>query len=310
MRYDAGRHGQLQDYQMDSTGRWLATASADAVVRLWNGSDGELAQELRGHRSVVSAVAWGQGRFATTLASGATDGQVIVWREGKAGEPWRSVHQMNITGSVNALAFCSPDTGLVLAIAGSDCLGVLTLLIRKESAQHGGEQWQVKSFPAHDGGLLSLSWAPKSSPVMLATGPAVTRAPADAGLRRLATCGADGSVGIWHGESRTDMWSRQHVLTCDEAHGAIRDVAWRPLMGIPSSQLAVSHEDGNISFWAQDVEGQPWELRGRLSAPGDARRLAWSRAGALLAVSVGESEALLYKEDSHGEWQRVASVAD
>mmetsp|Transcript_105789 Transcript_105789/g.341279 ORF Transcript_105789/g.341279 Transcript_105789/m.341279 type:complete len:320 (+) Transcript_105789:50-1009(+) len=310
--YDATRFGALHDVQYDYLGRKVATASADGVVRVWGAEKQDVQGELRGHRAPALTLSWGHGRFASTLASGAADGQVIVWREVKLGE-WQAVHQLNVTGSVSVVAFCPPEYGLVLAVGGLDALGVLTVLTRREilasPVQPAGEQWQVTSFPAHDGGVVGLSWAPSTSAATLATGPAVNRAASHA-TRRLVTAGADGGICIWQGDGKTDHWKKQQDLVDEQHRGTVQDVAWRPNVGIPSSIIASCTQEGLVATWSQDMEGQPWRLRACWEAGGDARRVAWSQAGSLLAVSLGDDGSAIYKEGSGGQWELVSDAQE
>jgi len=304
--YDCESYGGVHDVQYDYLGRRLATATGDALVRIWSVEKHEVIGELRGHRAPAICLSWGQSRYASTLASASDDGHVIIWRE-KAGT-WQIIHQLNVTGCVSELALCPPEYGLMLAIGGFEEVGVLTIVTAKEimasPVQPAGEQWLVKALPAHNGGIVGLSWAPSSSAATLATGPAVSRAATHA-PRRLATAGVDGAICIWHLDPKTQSWTRQHSLQDEQIKGAIRGVAWRPNPGIPSSLLMSCTDDGNISSWVQDMEGQPWQLKTSWRVPGDARRLTWSRGGTLLAVSVGDEASFLFKEGAKGEWQQI-----
>mmetsp|Transcript_63053 Transcript_63053/g.150244 ORF Transcript_63053/g.150244 Transcript_63053/m.150244 type:complete len:306 (-) Transcript_63053:59-976(-) len=302
--YDVQQFGKITAVDFDASGRRVLTGSTDSVVRMWLSEGFGLLGELRGHRAPVSAVAWARGRFGSVIASGASDGQVIVWREMKPGE-WLIVHNRHITGAVADIAWSPPEHGLCLAIAGNDDLGVLTLLTRRE-LQGGAEQWHLGSFPAHEGGAEAVSWAPSTSPVTLATGPAVSRAVTTAG-RRFVTSGADGRARVWRCEG--DQWSEQQVLS-DEKQGPakVRDVAWRPNIGVPASFIALCTEDGTVANWVQDAEGLPWRLQAAWKVDGDARRLSWSRTGAVLSVSIGETGTQLFKEVPEGQWAAVTKA--
>lgn len=310
--YDVARHGTLHDAQYDYGGRRLATASSDSVVCLFDAESQELLAELSGHRAPVLSVSWMQSsRFASMLASGAADGHVIIWREARPGAPitTQRVHDLNVTSAANVVAFGPAEYGVLLAVAGGDDLGVVTMVTRREMPG-GGEQWQVKAFAAHEGGVVGLSWAPSSSAAILASGPSVGRA-ANMAPRRFVTGGADGQICVWIGEEQTLglHWSRECTLS-DNAlpRDEIRDVAWRPNVGIPSSLIASCTQGGVVAIWAQDILGMPWRLQCHWKVDGDARRLAWSKAGALLAVSVGEEGSLLYQETKEGPWKLITAL--
>lgn len=304
--YDVARCGTLHDAQYDNAGRRLATGSSDGSVHVFDADSHQLLAELQGHRAPVFSVSWAHGsRFAPTLASGDADGQIIIWRESRPGAPMQRVHDLNVTRPSNVVAFGPTEYGLLLAVAGGDDLGVVTMVTRRETPG-GGEQWQVTSFPAHEGGVVGLSWAPSNSASILASGPSVNRA-ATLAPRRFVTGGVDGTVCIWKGEEKTDNWVEECTLS-DEVmqNDAIRDVAWRPNVGIPSSMIASCTQGGVVVIWVQDILGMPWRLHCHWKVDGDARRLAWSKAGMFLAVSVGEAGRSLYQETKEGPWQLVS----
>lgn len=314
--YDASRYGTLHDAQYDCWGRRLATASSDGVVRIWpsaaEGGQVLCESELRGHTGPVWQVCWAAGRFASTLASCATgsDSHVIVWREARSGD-WQAVHRLSNVGVAVAIAFAPPEHGLLLAAATER--GEVTMLTRREVSTSpvlpSGEQWLTKAFQAHDCCVTAVSWAPAASPATLAAGPAAARA-APKGPRRLVTGGSDATVRVWRFDEKTDAWTKHQDLPGGHHGGPIRDVAWRPNIGIPSSAIASCAEDGSIVVWTQDMAESDWWPQAVWVADGDARRLSWSKAGTLLAVSVGDSGSALYKEGPTGQWSTLTSMDD
>jgi len=302
--------GVVHDAKYDGSGRRLATGSSDGMVRVW-GSSGEKFGELRGHKAPVVGVSWSHGRFAGILASGTSDGHVILWREMRPQE-WQISHQVNVTRAANEVSFCPPEYGLAVAIAGGDDLGVVTVLVLREKSGVGGpsgDQWQVRTFTAHEGGVAALSWGPSASAATLATGPAVSRAAINAPCR-VATCGADGAVCVWSTDAKLEAFKKQESLTADGFRGIPRDVAWRPNVGLPSSLIAACTDQGSVAIWVQDMDGQPWRLRACWQVEGDARKLAWSKAGALLAVSIGDEGSALYREGLGGARDLVSNIEE
>lgn len=287
-------------------GRYLATAHQDGTVRVGSA-------ELRGHRAAVLCLAWAEGIEGSLLASGAADGQVILWNEVRSNE-WRMIHQKFVPGSVTCLSFSSPEPYLMLGIGGGDELGVLTVLVELRRGSMTPDNWQVKSIPAHGGGISSLSWASASSPVVFATGPAVSRASSGSrwlgGARRLATSGADGQLVIWRVDAKTDSFLREHVVDGDQIAGddVWCSVSWRPNVGLPGNCLAAVSKDGVVMILSQDADGMPFYLKQQWCV-GEGQRLAWTKAGTLLAVVANADKCFLFKESSGGEWKEVANVA-
>ncbi|CAK9097941.1 Protein transport protein SEC13 homolog B (SEC13-like protein B) [Durusdinium trenchii] len=286
-------------------GRTLATAHQDGTVHVAG------AAPLCGHRGSATCLAWAEHlEGAPLLASGSADGHVIIWREMRPND-WQSIHQKYVPGSVKSLAFSCPEP-LMLAVGGGDELGVLTLLVELRRGAMNPENWQVKSVPAHEGGIASLDWSPSSSPAVLATGPAVARAHGRwLGARRLATCGADGQLIIWRIDAKNDSFHREHVLDGDQIGGNDLwcSLSWRPNVGLPGNSLGAVSKEGEVMILSQDAEGMAFAPRQRWSlAQGAGCRLTWTKAGTLLAILVSPEKCVLFKESSSGEWKEIAAV--
>ncbi|MBL8132658.1 MAG: protein kinase [Anaerolineae bacterium] len=103
---------------IDRSGRWVASACRDGVVRLWSLENNDLVQELRGHRGDVETVAFSpDGRI---LASGGLDFVIILW-DVETGAMLRQLTGHG--GSIRTLAF-SPD-GRTLVSGARDSQGIV-----------------------------------------------------------------------------------------------------------------------------------------------------------------------------------------
>ena len=72
-----GHSNQVVGLDFSPDGRWLATASYDKTVRVWNTASKSPPHILRGHEQGVNAVAISpEGKL---LASGSWDHNVIIW---------------------------------------------------------------------------------------------------------------------------------------------------------------------------------------------------------------------------------------
>lgn len=141
--------------------RYLATASADRTVRLWEVATGRLLHTLDRHDGNVSSVAFSpEGRY---LASGDVGGTVRLW-EARTG---RLVQRLEgHTALALAVAF-SRDGGR-LASGGAD--GTVRLWeVRRGRA--------LRVLGGHTGYVLSVAFSPDG--------------------RRLASSGADGTIRLW-----------------------------------------------------------------------------------------------------------------
>jgi len=277
--------GLLHDVRLDYYGRKAASASGDNTVRIWNVADGQLqpAQELKGgHEGPVWKVSWAHPKFGSIIASCGYDMKVIIWKE--VHNSWQIAYADSYhAASVNDVEFCPWEHGLRLACASSD--GNVSIL----TYQYDGS-WRRTAFPAHAGGVQALSW----SPVQYRDGQPTQSL-------RMVTGGCDNSVSIWKCEG--EAWSPESAPL---AHSDwVRDVAWRP---DGSGVIASGSWDKSVLIWKQEMEGQPWRQACKLTLPGKVESLSWSGTGSILAVSCGESEALLYKEAYDGRYEEIGKV--
>eukprot|EP00746_Dinoflagellata_sp_MGD_P002980 gnl/MRDRNA2_/MRDRNA2_105810_c0_seq1.p1 gnl/MRDRNA2_/MRDRNA2_105810_c0~~gnl/MRDRNA2_/MRDRNA2_105810_c0_seq1.p1 ORF type:complete len:344 (-),score=58.44 gnl/MRDRNA2_/MRDRNA2_105810_c0_seq1:83-1039(-) len=309
LELDTARYGSCMDLKVHHFGKYVAVAYDDHIIRIFESEKGQVVATLRGHHAPVSSVSWSHPNFGNMLLSGGDDQFSFVWRERGPGD-WHSIYQKEVRAPITAVVFAPYEYGLWFAIASAD--GDVTVVRHRDgkisSSAPGVDGWTSKMFQAHDGGVLGLDWAPSLSPVMLASGPAA-RAPLLAS-KRLVTSGEDKLIKIWRHDGEWDSWTTVQQL--DGVHSAsVIDVAWRPSVGIPCNMIASCAEDGSVAIWIQDMEGQPWRLRSQWQFDGvDARQIAWSHAGQILSVSVGENGAVLYRECLDGAWEQVSALKD
>lgn len=280
----------FQDVQLDYYGRRAAAACGAPVqpndagmpdgnytVQIWDITDGQqrpLAQ-LQGHEGPIWKVAWAHPKFGSLLATCGYDMKVIVWKE--INGQWQQAYIDNShSASVNDIEFCPWEHGLRLACASSDgSISVLTY-----EANQG--QWLRSSFPAHICGAQSVSWAS-------------VRGAGHAQLpMRLASGGCDSKVLVWKCE--VESWTQDGTLM--RVHEDwVRKVAWRP---DGTSTLASGSWDKTVVIWRQEVEGHPWRQLSRLEVDGKVEGLAWSVTGSILAVSLENGSAVLFRESDDG----------
>lgn len=237
-------------------GAYLASASGDGVVKLWN-RQGHPVQSWQGHKTNIRAVAFAPD--SQILATASDDGTVKLWNH--FGKEHLSFN--GHSGSVFSVAF-SPD-GETLASASLDqTIRVWTI---------GGQE--IRRFDGHRDGIYGVAFSPDG--------------------QSLASASADGTVGLWDiGQSQPPTFihhgapvhslsfaPRQALLAIAGEGGGIR--IWNPLQKTevaslaghtasinsltfaPSGQtLASADEDGVIKLWQSDHDGQTWHLRASL----------------------------------------------
>lgn len=305
---DTGSIGGINDTQLDYYAQRTAVASSDNCVYVFEGADGPKKPSacLKGHEGPVWKVSWAHPKFgmnrSSVVASCSYDMKVIIWKETTPGQ-WQIAHcDTSHTASVNSVAFSPWEFGLRLACASSD--GTVSVLTQGQDMQ-----WHQASFQAHACGAQEISWA---TPVAGSSANPVAR---------MATGGCDSAVKIWRLED--ECWSQEQPALPTAHTDWVRAVAWRP---DDARVLASGSWDKSVVIWEQAVSGSPghspnggrqasdaercWRQVAKLQLPDKVEGLAWSETGGVLAVSYGEGEGALYKDNGNGDYVEVAKVLE
>lgn len=103
----------VQSLAADTTGRWLASSSADSSVKLWSVERRTLRRSLRGSSDGISTLAFSQD--GATIAGGRRDGTIKLW-SASTGRTLRTINSHSVR--VTSIAFAPGDD--VMASAADD----------------------------------------------------------------------------------------------------------------------------------------------------------------------------------------------
>ena len=270
--------------------RRLASASADATVRIWDeiGPDygpslvePSSALLLEGHGGPVMSADWlvSDDGSCSRLSTASYDATVRIWAVGgRDGNDDRSLvsppalqalegHSQN----VDFVVF-SPDGGSLASCSGDTTVRVWPIV---GGVVGGGSSSKV--LRGHGDHVSSLAWSPSGS--------------------HLASASFDFTVRVWAVGSDHLQQSSQ-VL---QGHtGRVNSVAWSP-QGL---RLASASSDSRVFIWAVGgdglVEDTPLQVLSGHTAGSWVLSLAWSPDGLRLASGAEESELLLWRFDEAG----------
>uniref|UniRef100_A0A8C5W5H4 Protein SEC13 homolog n=1 Tax=Microcebus murinus TaxID=30608 RepID=A0A8C5W5H4_MICMU len=229
--------------------------------------------DLRGHEGPVWQVAWAHPMYGNILASCSYDRKVIIWKEENG--TWEKTHEHSgHDSSVNSVCWAPHHYGLILACGSSD--GAISLL-----TYTGEGQWEVKKINnAHAIGCNAVSWAPAVVPGSLIDQPSGQKPNY---IKKFASGGCDNLIKLWKEEQKL------------EAHSDwVRDVAWAPSIGLPTSTIASCSQDGHVfTSTYDDASGNTWSPKLLHKFNDVVWHVSWSITANILAVSGGDNKVTL-----------------
>jgi WD40 repeat protein len=253
----------LTSYSPD--GKYLATASYDRTVRLWDVSDPSrpkaLGKPLTGHTSWVSSAVFSpDGR---TLASAGDDGEIRLWDVRDPRSPRSSGAPLTgHDGTIYLVAF-SPD-GRTLASVGEDRTVRLWDVSDPSRPKALG-----KPLTGHDAPVRSVAFSPDG--------------------RTLAAGGDDRTVRLWNVADPRHPAALGARLSGHT--GTVHSVAFSP----DGRTLASGSADNTVRLWNVADRRHPAALGAPLSGhTGPVWSVAFSPDGGMLAVASADSTASLW----------------
>jgi len=291
---DTQHEDMIHDVQPDYYGKRIATCSSDRTIKIFDNNNSQVA-ELKGHAGPVWQVAWAHPKFGSILASCSFDKKVFIWKE-TSNNIWTKLYEYDKhESSVNSIAWAPHEFGLILVSGSSDCsLSVLT--------HKGDNSWDVQKIPqAHTIGVNAVSWAPAVSPGALIS----SQAPQP--IKRFVSGGCDHLIKIYRFFDTENTWKLESTL--EQVHTDwIRDVAWAPNIGLPSSTIASCSQDGTVIIWTLEWNSTVWGKKILPKFPDVVWRVSWSVTGNILAVSGGDNKVTLWKETLDNEWKCISQL--
>uniref|UniRef100_A0A7S3B8H0 Protein SEC13 homolog n=1 Tax=Haptolina ericina TaxID=156174 RepID=A0A7S3B8H0_9EUKA len=265
------------------------------VYDVVEGGERKHVADLSGHDGPVWQVAWAHPQYGNILASCSYDRQVMVWKE-HSPQNWSQVYiYRDHEGSVNSITWAPKEFGLCLACASSD--ESVRVLKRNDD-----DTWDVKLISkAHVTGCNAVSWSPAIAPDAIASGGESTP------VMRLVTGGCDNFVKLWRYSEETASWERDVELP--QLHTDwVRDVAFAPSLGAGALMFASCSQDKKVIIWTQTPEGS-WTHK-VITFSCVLWRVSWSVTGNILAVSGGDNQVTLWKDNLLGDWEQIGQLTE
>lgn len=283
-----GHERRVTGVAFSSGGDWIASASKDTTVRVWDARTGAEIVVLRGCEMGVTSLAFSSD--GDHIVSGCAHGTVHIRDRRNANEVRRLLGHMGI---VNCVAY-SPDGRRIASGAGS---------VRIWDAQSGT---QLGALHGHEGSVRCLAFSPDGGQIVSgaaslrvwdAESGALLRAINDwkgfvtsvafsADGRRIVTGGTDGTVRVW--DATTGLEAA--ILRGHES--SVESVAFSP----EGTRIASCSDDGTVRVW--DTEGGTTVavLRGH---EGAVRSVAFSPDGTQVASGSDDTTVRIWEAAAH-----------
>jgi WD40 repeat protein len=300
-----GHCGPITSVSFSSDGQTIASASNDAMVKLWR-IDGTLIQTFKGHKDRVYHVSFSPD--GQIIASASRDCTMKLWRiDGTLIQTFKG-HK----GRVISVAW-SPD-GHMLASSSS---GDRTVKLWRIDGT------LIQTFKGHTGRVISVSWNRDGQMLASASGDGTVKLWHVDGAalqtleghgnwvnsvawspdgQTLASASSDGTVKLWHVDGA--------ALQTLEGHGNwVNSVAWSP----DGQMLASASSDCTVKLW--HVDGTVLQT---LKGHGNwVNSVAWSPDGQMLASASDDATVKLWRLDDtqeqtfqrHKDWVRSVSFS-
>lgn len=123
-------------------------------------------------------------------------------------------------------------------------------------------------------------------------------------MRRFVTGGSDNAVKIWGFDQASQSYKQEGQSLLGHSDW-VRDVAWSPSV-LQKSYIASASQDKTVRIWTNDATGGWASVVIEFKAV--VWRCSWSLSGNVLAVSTGDNQVSLWKENLRGEWECVKEI--
>ena len=275
--------------------KWIAAASADNTIKLFNLGDGQPVTTFAGHTAAVSGLQFSPD--STRLFSSSHDRSVRVWNAADGA----NLGRIDLPAAASGLALL-PDASKIVVACSDNLVRVFNVPVATAPlaapaapvmAMRVSPDKKLLALAEADGKITLIDLASGAPPRQLAGHTAaVTSLSFTANSAQLASGSADKSVRLWN------LASGQAVVITNGIPNPVTAVVYHP----NGTQVAAGFSDGQIALYKADVAEPPLErpLAGNTKA---ITGLAYSPAGDAIYSSCEDASVRRYNPaDGAQQW--------
>ena len=291
-----GHQARVLGLAWSPDGRYIASASADRTVQIWDAVTGNNMMSYHGHTAWVKAVVWSpDGRY---IASAGADTTVHIWNvltgrtmllyrghtnivtalawsfnsqyiascgydrtiqvwDAVRGDEFGVYHGHSPLAMINAVAW-SPDSCCIVSAGDDKTVQIWPIEQIRGVLLQEERQARKKSliYSGHTGWVKTVAWSPNG--------------------KRIASGSWDNTVHLW------DSTNRRFVYIHSDHSSWINSVAWSP----NGTRIASASNDGTVHVWDANTGRELFTNRAYFTYEGhrdDVKAVAWSPDGTRIA---------------------------
>ncbi|XP_043657117.1 protein SEC13 homolog [Drosophila teissieri] len=203
--------------------------------------------------------------YGLLLATCSSDGSVRIFHSRKNNKALAELKGHQ--GPVWQVAWAHPKFGNILASCSYD----RKVIVWKSTTPR---DWtKLYEYSNHDSSVNSVDFAPSEYGLVL------------------ACASSDGSVSVLTCNTEYGVWDAKKI---PNAH-----------IGLPRSQIATASQDRHVIVWSSNADLSQWTSTVLHTFEDAVWSISWSTTGNILAVTGGDNNVTLWKENTEGQWIRI-----
>ena len=308
--------GTINTVEFNYNGIKFATGGNDGIINIYS-SDKifkkgmELEPDIQliknGHSKPILNLSFSHPLYGTYLASCGYDKKLIIWKE-KSTNTYENIYEYKHDSIVTCCKFAPYQYGFIIICGTSN--GDISI----HELQKNYQKWNVQTLKnIHKDGIISLDWAPASSPINLfyddenedEENKNIEDKEDDLQLMRFITCGNDRKIIIFSSKNNTiNAFCKENEI---ELETNPKDISFLNFVGYTQLTFACGLNNGKCLIYK--YVNNEWKNTNKINTDADIMKINWSLCGTYLGISYKkdgkDNITKFYRENLDETWVEV-----